>query len=103
MFLLDKVRVADLVGAKISTPSAEDRSSVMKMNQTETSYALRLPGNVDQSEHDDDDDDELQQSEDLEGRGVLYCELDTKNIEGADREEIVVDPSMPCVTRGDGP
>ncbi|XP_052206067.1 K(+) efflux antiporter 3, chloroplastic [Diospyros lotus] len=96
-----QVRVADLVGAKISTPSAEDRSSVMKMNQTETSYALRLPGNVDQSEH--DDDDELQQSEDLKGGGVLYCELDTKNVEGADREEIAVDPSMPCVTRSDGP
>ncbi|PSS29238.1 K(+) efflux antiporter 3 like [Actinidia chinensis var. chinensis] len=90
-----EVRVADLVGTRIPTPSAEDQSS--SVNQTERDHASTVQGKVDQSLP----DGQLCQSEDLEGKGVLYCELDSENnfpsrSEDAEGEKIPVDPSIQC-------
>ncbi|GFY89466.1 K+ efflux antiporter 3 [Actinidia rufa] len=90
-----QVRVADLVGTRIHTPSVEDKSS--SVNQTERDHASTLQGKVDQSLP----DGQLYQSEDLEGKGVLYCELDSENnfpsrSEDAEGEKIPVDPSIQC-------
>ncbi|KAL7199598.1 hypothetical protein ACSBR2_021815 [Camellia fascicularis] len=98
-----QVRVADLVGTRIPPQSAEDKS--FRVNQTRINHVMRTQGKVDQSE----DGGELHQSEDVDGKGVVYCELYSENsfpISSEDAEEgekIKVDPSTPCVTTSEGP
>ena len=84
-----------MVGTRIPTPSAEDKSSTV--NQTQRDHASTLQGKQDQSLP----DGQLYQSEDLEGKGVLYCELDSENnfpirSEDGEGEKIPVDPSIQC-------
>ncbi|GMQ01310.1 hypothetical protein CsSME_00047989 [Camellia sinensis var. sinensis] len=98
-----QVRVADLVGTRIPPQSAEDKS--FRVNQTQINHVMRTQGKVDQPE----DGGELHQSEDVDGKGVVYCELYSENsfsISSEDAEEgekIKVDPSTPCVTTSEGP
>ncbi|KAI7990458.1 hypothetical protein LOK49_LG12G00623 [Camellia lanceoleosa] len=98
-----QVRVADLVGTRIPPQSAEDKS--FRVNQTQINHVMRTQGKVDQSE----DGGEPHQSEDVDGKGVVYCELYSENsfpISNEDAEEgekIKVDPSTPCVTTSEGP
>ncbi|KAL7227499.1 hypothetical protein ACSBR1_022371 [Camellia fascicularis] len=98
-----QVRVADLVGTRIPPQSAEDKS--FRVNQTRINHVMRTQGKVDQSE----DGGELHQSEDVDGKGVVYCELYSENsfpISSEDAEEgekIKLDPSTPCVTTSEGP
>ncbi|CAL5438324.1 unnamed protein product [Camellia sinensis] len=98
-----QVRVADLVGTRIPPQSAEDKS--FRVNQTQINHVMRTQGKVDQPE----DGGELHQSEDVDGKGVVYCELYSENsfsISSEDTEEgekIKVDPSTPCVTTSEGP
>ncbi|XP_059653131.1 K(+) efflux antiporter 3, chloroplastic [Cornus florida] len=99
-----QVRVADLVGSQTPKPSVSTRDTMLRVSQTQRDYALRLPGEVDQSEI----DGELCQSDDLEGKGVLYCELNSENgsavgSEDAEEEKMVVDPSIRCITTNEGP
>ena len=73
-------------------------------NQTETAHNKQYQFSVDQSE----DDGELQQPKDLDGNGVLYCELETQNssvrTENAEGEKkSIVDPSIPCITSTEFP
>ncbi|XAR73028.1 hypothetical protein NMG60_11019877 [Bertholletia excelsa] len=88
-----QVRVGDLVGAQVPPPSTEDE--YVRVNQNKKPHHVSgLPGK--ESEH-----------EDLDGKGVLYCELDLENSspannEDAEEEKSDVDPSIPCVTANDG-
>lgn len=65
--MLDKVRVADLIGAQEATPSTSNDDALSRENETE---AQRFQ-EVDQATH----EGELELSDDLDGKGVLYCEL----------------------------
>lgn len=109
--MLDKVRVADLVGTRIPPPASEDSS--LTVNQTDIDRVSRFQDKVDQSLK----NGELDQSEDLYGEGVLYCDLERQNgspISSGDAEletqngsqtgsedategKIRLDPSMPFV------
>lgn len=106
-----QVRVADLVGTRIPSPASEDSS--LTVNQTVIDRVSRFQDKVDQSLK----NGELDQSEDLYGEGVLYCdlerqsgspissgdaELETQNgsptsSEDATEGKIGLDPSMPFV------
>ncbi|KAM7459259.1 hypothetical protein LguiA_036759 [Lonicera macranthoides] len=71
--LLDKFRVTDLVASQKATPSLSMEDGSFRVNRTNGNAAtLMSQVEVDQTEY----DVELEQSED--GRGVLYCELDTE-------------------------
>ncbi|KAA8545699.1 hypothetical protein F0562_020850 [Nyssa sinensis] len=99
-----QVRVADLLGAQTSIPSISTKDETFRVSQTDINHMLSSQGEVDQSEY----DGELHQSEDLDGKGVLYCELDTQNsfpvsTEDTEREIITVDPSIPCINTSEGP
>ncbi|KAL6347745.1 hypothetical protein AAG906_026274 [Vitis piasezkii] len=90
--------VADIIQAR---PPEETLSIA---NQTDTTHNMQYQGSVDRSEH----DGELQQSKDLDGNGVLYCELNTENssvrTEDAEGEKkSIVDPSIPCITSTEFP
>lgn len=86
----------------IQVRTLEEAQSIA--NQTETAHNMQDQGSVDQSE----DDGEFQQPQDLEGNGVLYCELDIENssvrTEDAEGEKkSVVDPAIPCITSTEYP
>ncbi|RVX10224.1 K(+) efflux antiporter 3, chloroplastic [Vitis vinifera] len=90
--------VADIIQAQ----PPEEMLSIA--NQTDTTHNMQYQGSVDRSEH----DGELQQSKDLDGNGVLYCELNTENssvgTEDAEGEKkSIVDPSIPCITSTEFP
>lgn len=99
--MLEKVRVADFVGPEepISSTSLVETSSGANQideNQTDFTHVMRSSV-VDQAKqlH------ELQQSENSEYDGVLYCELDKGNSSStkskdAEVEKITLDSSFPC-------
>lgn len=96
-----KLRVADFVGGPesiSSTSSANNESSGANRtdeNQTEFSNVMRSP-DVNQAKK----SSELQQSENSEYDGVLYCKLDkgngvSDNSRDAEVEKIMIDTSIP--------
>lgn len=68
-----QVRVADLVGARTPSSSLSASEDSLRISQSDRNRILMSQEEVDQSEG----NGELNESED--GRGVLYCELDTEN------------------------
>lgn len=98
-----KVRVADLVGTRLPPPTSDEKSSSM-VNQIDKDRVPRFQGEVDQSLQ----NGELDQSEDLNGKGVLYCDLETQNGSPISREDAAegkmeLDPSGPLVINNDRP
>ncbi|KAI8024874.1 hypothetical protein LOK49_LG02G03184 [Camellia lanceoleosa] len=94
-----KVRVADVAGARTPAASAEGKSSMV--NQTQRHH-ISMEGKV--------EDQSLHESEDSDGNGTLYCELDREksfptSSEDSDSEgdKVEADPSIPCVTTSEGP
>ncbi|GAV65108.1 Na_H_Exchanger domain-containing protein/TrkA_N domain-containing protein [Cephalotus follicularis] len=92
-----QMRVADLIGAQAPVPSTSPKDILPRANETVATHVLRSQAEVSKAEI------ELRQSsKDLEGKGVLYCELDTeigfpvKTAEDGG-EKNVVDPSTACV------
>ncbi|XP_010275512.1 PREDICTED: K(+) efflux antiporter 3, chloroplastic [Nelumbo nucifera] len=88
-----QVRVADLMGARspISSSSSKESSTNSEESNIQTE--------VDQSEH----ELPLEQFENGDGKGVLYCELDSENSSQAGNEdfkgeESTIDHSIPCAT-----
>lgn len=71
--MINKVRVADFVSTRTLVPSLSTKDESQRMSQRGGNYIQTLPEEVDQIEY----SDELDESED--GRGVLYCELETDN------------------------
>ncbi|KAG8645782.1 hypothetical protein MANES_10G091900v8 [Manihot esculenta] len=86
-----QVRVADSLGAQASTPPSSPEDELPKSKQADGICVLQSQGKANGSVH----DMELQQSEDLQGRGVLYCELGTENsiTVNTEDEENMMDPS----------
>lgn len=82
MFL--KVRVADLVEARTPVKSASIKDETLKVETTTESCTSKKQSGVGQSSH----DSELSNLEDIEGRGVFYCEIDSKNHIGAHLDNI---------------
>ncbi|KAG5526179.1 hypothetical protein RHGRI_032454 [Rhododendron griersonianum] len=98
-----QVRVADMVGTRLPPPTSDEKSSSM-VNQIDKDRVPRFQGEVDQSLQ----NGELDQSEDLNGKGVLYCDLETQNgspisCEDAAEGKMELDPSGPLVINNDRP
>ncbi|KAI8532510.1 hypothetical protein RHMOL_Rhmol11G0219800 [Rhododendron molle] len=98
-----QVRVADLVGTRLPPPTSDDKSSSM-VNQIDKDRVPRFQGEVDQSLQ----NGEVDQSEDLNGKGVLYCDLETQNGSPISREDAAegkmeLDTSGPLVINNDRP
>ncbi|XP_058189635.1 K(+) efflux antiporter 3, chloroplastic [Rhododendron vialii] len=98
-----QVRVADLIGTRLPPPTSDEKSSSM-VNQIDKDRVPRFQGEVDQSLQ----NGELDQSEDLNGKGVLYCDLETQNGSPISREDAAegkmeLDPSGPLVINNDRP
>lgn len=99
-----QVRVGDLIGAQAPIPSTSSGAKSLSINQTDDSHVLRFQGEADQAAH----DSELQEPEDLQGKGVLYCELDGENgfqvgTDDAMVEKNMLDPSAPCMATTEDP
>ncbi|KAK9286202.1 hypothetical protein L1049_014586 [Liquidambar formosana] len=98
-----QVRVADLIGERSSVQSTSSVDMMPRANQANTTHILRFQEEVDQPNH----DGEVEQPEDLEGKGVLYCELNRESsfpvkIEDGEGKESMVDPSIPCINAREG-
>ncbi|KAJ6716423.1 K(+) EFFLUX ANTIPORTER 3 CHLOROPLASTIC [Salix koriyanagi] len=91
-----QVRVRDLIGAQAPIPPTSSGAKSSSINQTDD-HVLRLQGEADQATH----DNEPQEPEDLQGKGVLYCELDGEN--GFPVRTNILDPSAPCMTTTEDP
>ncbi|KAL7236151.1 hypothetical protein ACSBR1_019422 [Camellia fascicularis] len=92
-----KVRVADVAGARIPAASAEGKSSIVNQKQR---HHISMEGKV--------EDQSLHESEDSDGNGTLYCELDREksfptSSEDSEGDKVEADPSIPCVTASEGP
>lgn len=77
---------------------------VLMANETDNARNMQYQGLVDQP----GPNNELQEYEDLNGNGVLYCELSTENssvgMEDAEGEKKSrIDPSIPCITSTEFP
>jgi hypothetical protein len=72
--LIDKVRVADLIGDRvpISSVAANEKLTVAKLS--DATLILGFHGEEEQANY----NTELKQSENS-GKGILYCELDVEN------------------------
>lgn len=70
-----KVRVADLVEARTLIKSASVDEEHRKVEITNENCKSKSQMGVGESSH----DSELHQFEDVQGRGVLYCEIDSEN------------------------
>lgn len=68
--MINKVRVTDLVSTRTLVPSLSTNDESQRMSQTGGNYIQTFPEEVDQIEYSDESED---------GRGVLYCELETDN------------------------
>ncbi|CAA2965165.1 K(+) efflux antiporter 3, chloroplastic-like [Olea europaea var. sylvestris] len=79
-----QVRVADLVEARTLVKSASLKDETLKVETTTESCMSKSQSGVGQSSH----DSELSNLEDIEGRGVFYCEIDSKNHIGAHLDNI---------------
>ncbi len=97
MGLIDKVRVADLIGDRVpnSSIAADDKLSAAKLS--DATYILGFRGEDDQANQ----NTEFEQSENS-AKGVFYCDLDVQNgssvkTEDAEGEKDMVDPSIPCI------
>ncbi|KAJ8764789.1 hypothetical protein K2173_009194 [Erythroxylum novogranatense] len=66
-----QVRVADLVGPQLPTSSSSSKDKVSNKNQNDGTPALVFREDAVEAS----DAEELQESEDLRGKGVLYCDL----------------------------
>ncbi|KAF9675746.1 hypothetical protein SADUNF_Sadunf09G0064900 [Salix dunnii] len=91
-----QVRVRDLIGGQAPIPTTSSGAKSSSINQTDD-HVLRLQGEADQATH----DNEPQEPEDLQGKGVLYCELDGEN--GFPVRTNILDPSAPCMTTTEDP
>ncbi|KAK2662782.1 hypothetical protein Ddye_001356 [Dipteronia dyeriana] len=67
-----QVRVADLMGNQEASTSTSNDEKLSLMNDTDLTSTLRFQEKIDQATFNGD----LQRSEDLDGNGVLYCELE---------------------------
>ncbi|XP_073267440.1 K(+) efflux antiporter 3, chloroplastic isoform X2 [Populus alba] len=99
-----QVRVGDSIGAQAPIPSTSSGAKSLSINQTDDSHVLRFQGEADQAAH----DSELQEPEDVQGKGVLYCELDGENgfpvgTDDAMVEKNMLDPSAPCMATTEDP
>ncbi|XP_057989532.1 K(+) efflux antiporter 3, chloroplastic isoform X2 [Hevea brasiliensis] len=77
-----QVRAADSLGAQASIPATSPEDKLLGSKQTDGIHVLQSQGKA----------NELQQSEDLQGKGVLYCELGTENgimVNTADEENMI--------------
>lgn len=98
--MFDKVRVADFIVARepISSTSSGNKSSGTNQideDQTDSVHVMRSP-DVNQANN----SSELQQSENSEYDGILYCKLDKGNgfsnkSRDAEVEKIMIDTSIP--------
>ncbi|KAF8377432.1 hypothetical protein HHK36_030809 [Tetracentron sinense] len=78
-----QVRVADIMGEQMPISPTSPVEQSTNPDQPKTPHILtfkdaqlsNVRGEADQSEH----ESSLQQSEDLEAKGILYCELDSEN------------------------
>ncbi|KAB1206734.1 K(+) efflux antiporter 3, chloroplastic [Morella rubra] len=98
-----QVRVADLIGDQVPISSTTPGDQISGVLMRDATHSLRIQQEVDEARR----NTELQHSEDS-GKGVFYCELETKNsfpvkTEDAEGEKNTVDPSIPCVTTKDEP
>uniref|UniRef100_A0A6N2L2X3 RCK N-terminal domain-containing protein n=1 Tax=Salix viminalis TaxID=40686 RepID=A0A6N2L2X3_SALVM len=91
-----QVRVRDLIGARAPIAPTSSGAKSSSINQTDD-HDLRLQGEADQATH----DNEPQEPEDLQGKGVLYCELDGEN--GFPVRTNTLDPAAPCMTTTEDP
>lgn len=103
MGVIVKVRVADLIGDQVPISSTTPGDQISGVLMRDATHSLRIQQEVDEARR----NTELQHSEDS-GKGVFYCELETKNsfpvkTEDAEGEKNTVDPSIPCVTTKDEP
>ncbi|XP_044490612.1 K(+) efflux antiporter 3, chloroplastic [Mangifera indica] len=70
-----QVRVADFNEAQEPISSTSNDKRLARMNSTDVSRAVTFQGGIEKATHDGD----YQLSDDLDGKGVLYCELDAEN------------------------
>ncbi|KAJ6409396.1 hypothetical protein OIU84_008986 [Salix udensis] len=91
-----QLRVRDLISAQAPIAPTSSGAKSSSINQTDD-HVLRLQGEADQATH----DNEPQEPEDLQGKGVLYCELDGEN--GFPVRTNTLDPSAPCMTTTEDP
>lgn len=70
-----KVRVADFNEAQEPISSTSNDKRLARMNSTDVSRAVTFQGGIEKATHDGD----YQLSDDLDEKGVLYCELDAEN------------------------
>ncbi|KAH7575508.1 hypothetical protein JRO89_XS02G0125700 [Xanthoceras sorbifolium] len=97
--LLDKMRVADLIGAQEPFTSSSNDEQLLRVNDTDTTGTRRFQEEIDRAAV----DGELQLSEDLDGKGVIYCELDVPEQTGDATEKKTVNSSVPCATTTEEP
>jgi hypothetical protein len=101
--LIDKVRVADLIGDRVPNSSMVVDEKLTAAKLSDASLTLGFRGEEDQANY----NTELKQSKNS-GKGVLYCELDGENglsvkSEDAKGEKDMVDPSIPCIATAEEP
>ncbi|XP_031278887.1 K(+) efflux antiporter 3, chloroplastic-like [Pistacia vera] len=70
-----QVRVGDFNGAQEPISSTSNNERLSRVNDTDVSRALNYQEEIGKATHDGDH----QLSDDLDGKGVLYCELDEEN------------------------
>ncbi|KAJ0010122.1 hypothetical protein Pint_33523 [Pistacia integerrima] len=70
-----QVRVGDFNGAQEPISSTSNNERLSRVNDTDLSRALNYQEEIGKATHDGDH----QLSDDLDGKGVLYCELDEEN------------------------
>lgn len=80
LFLLHKVRVADLIGTQSPISSTLQEENGSRLNKHDAAHNLRFQGKKDQVEGDGE-------STDPENDGVLYCELDSNSSSSSKIEE----------------
>lgn len=97
---MSKVRAGGSISAQEPIPSTSAEDKLLRINQTDTTHVSGFQGDACQAAQ----DSELQQLEDLQGQGVLYCELNPDNgflvkTDDAVVEQNMVDPSAPYITK----